>query len=108
MIGKKVRDIIDRPLGTYHSKHKDIFYSVNYGYIEGIIAPDGEEQDVYVLGVNEPISEFTGKIIAIIKRLDDVEEKWVVAPENMTFTKEEIMKQVEFQEKYFKTEICMG
>lgn len=107
MIGKKVKVIIDRPLGTYHPKHKDIFYSVNYGYIEGIIAPDGEEQDAYVLGVNEPISEFTGKIIAIIKRLDDVEEKWVVAPENMTFTKEEIMKQVEFQEKYFKTEICI-
>lgn len=107
MIGKKVRVIIDRPLGTYHPKHKDIFYPVNYGYIEGIIAPDGEEQDAYVLGVNEPISEFTGKIIAIIKRLDDVEEKWVIAPENMTFTKDEIMKQVEFQEKYFKTEICI-
>lgn len=107
MIGKKVKVIIDRPLGTYHPKHKDIFYSVNYGYIEGIIAPDGEEQDAYILGVNEPISEFTGEIIAIIKRLDDVEEKWVVAPENMTFTKEEIMKQVEFQEKYFKTEISI-
>ena len=107
MLGKKVKVVIDRPLGTFHPKHKDIFYSVNYGYIEGIIAPDGEEQDVYVLGVNEPISEFTGVIIAIIKRRDDVEEKWVVAPENMTFTKEEIMKQVEFQEKYFKTEICI-
>ena len=107
MLGEKVKVVIDRPLGTYHPRHKDIFYSVNYGYIEGIIAPDGEEQDVYVLGVNEPISEFTGVIIAIIKRRDDVEEKWVVAPENMTFTKEEIMKQVEFQEKYFKTEICI-
>ena len=107
MIGKKVKVIIDRPLGTYHPKHKDIFYSVNYGHIEGIIAPDAEEQDAYVLGVSEPVSEFTGKIIAIIKRLDDVEEKWVVAPENMTFTKDEIMKQVEFQEKYFKTEICI-
>ena len=107
MIGKTVKVIIDRPLGSYHPKHKDLYYPVNYGYIEGIIAPDGEEQDVYILGVNEPVEEFTGKIIAIIKRLDDVEEKWVVAPENMTFTKEEIMKQVEFQEKYFKTEIII-
>ena len=107
MIGRIVTVTIDRPLGSCHPKHPDIYYSVNYGYIEGIIAPDGEEQDAYVLGVNEPVSEFTGKIIAIIKRLDDVEEKWVVAPENMTFTKEEIMKQVEFQEKYFNTQICM-
>ena len=66
MIGNKVKVIIDRPLGTYHPKHKDIFYSVNYGYIEGVIAPEGVE-----------------------------------------FTKEEIMKAVEFQEKYFKTEIRM-
>ena len=107
MIGKTVKVIIDRPLGSYHPKHKDLYYPVNYGYIEGIIAPDGEEQDAYILGVNEPLSEFTGKIIAVIKRSDDVEEKWVVAPENMVFTKEEIMKQVEFQEKYFNTEIIM-
>ena len=107
MLGKTVKVTIDRPMGTYHPKHKDLYYPVNYGYIEGIIAPDGEEQDVYVLGVDEPVSEFTGKIIAIIKRLDDVEEKWIVAPENMTFTKDEIMKQIEFQEKYFKTEIIM-
>lgn len=107
MIGEIVKVIVDRPLGSYHPKHKDLYYPVNYGYIEGVIAPDGEEQDVYILGVNEPVSEFTGKIIAIITRLDDVEEKWVVAPENMTFSKGEIMKQVEFQEKYFKSEIRM-
>ena len=107
MIGEIVKVIVDRPMGSYHPKHKELFYPVNYGYIEGIIAPDGEEQDVYILGVNEAVNEFTGKIIAIITRLDDVEEKWVVAPENMTFSKKEIMKQVEFQEKYFKSEIRM-
>ena len=107
MIGETVTVIIDRPLGSFHPVHKNIFYTVNYGYIEGIIAPDGEEQDAYVLGVSEPVCEFTGRIIAVIKRLDDVEEKWVVAPEDMSFTKSEIIEQVEFQEKYFDTEILM-
>ena len=107
MLGKTVKIIIDRPLGAYHPKHKDLYYPINYGYIEGIIAPDGEEQDAYVLGVDVPVREFEGRIIAIIKRFDDVEEKWVVAPEDMTFTKEEIIKQTQFQEKYFKTEIYM-
>ena len=107
MLAKTVKVIVDRPLGTYHPKHKDLYYPINYGYIEGVIAPDGEEQDAYILGVNEPVSEFEGKIIAIIIRLDDVEEKWVVVPENMTFTKDEITSQVQFQEKYFKTEIIM-
>ena len=108
MIGSRVKVVIDRPLGTYHPKHKDLFYHVNYGYVEGVIAPDGEEQDAYILGVDEPIDEFTGVIIAIIKRLDDVEDKWVVAPENMTFSKEYIINQVDFQEKFFKTEIIMN
>ena len=105
--GQIVHVVIDRPMNTYHPEHKDLFYLVNYGYIEGIIAPDGEEQDVYVLGVDHPIKEFTGKIIAVIHRLNDVEDKWVAVPENMTMTEEEIMAQVSFQEQYFKTEIEM-
>ena len=107
MIGSIVKVIVDRPLGSYHPKHKDIYYAVNYGYVPGVIAPDGEEQDAYILGVHEPVSEFEGKVIAIIHRLDDVEDKWVVAPENVFFTKEEIMQQVAFQEQYFQTEILM-
>ena len=107
MLGKVVTVIVDRPLGTYHPKYKELFYSVNYGYVEGIIAADGEEQDAYILGVNEPIKEFTGKVIAVIHRFDDVEEKWVVVPTGTSLTKEEIMRQVDFQERFFKIEIRM-
>jgi len=107
MIGSIVKVIVDRPLGTYHPEHKDIYYSVNYGYIPDIVALDGEEQDAYILGVDEPIKEFVGKVIAIIHRIDDVEDKWVVVPENLSFTKDEIIRQVAFQEHFFKTEIRM-
>ena len=107
MIGSRVNVKIDRPMGSYHPKHKDIYYPINYGYIEGIMAPNGEEQDAYVLGVDGPIQEFTGIVIAIIHRYDDVEEKCVVAPKDIIFTKEEIAKQVYFQEQYFKSEIRM-
>ena len=107
MIGNKVIVKVDRPMGSYHPEHKDMYYPINYGYIEGIMAPDGEEQDAYILGVDGPVEEFIGIVIAIIHRFDDVEEKWVVAPENMRFTVEEIEKQVYFQEQYFKSEIRM-
>ena len=107
MIGSTVKVIVDRPLGSFHPKHKDIYYPVNYGYVPGVIAPDGEEQDAYILGVNEPVAEFVGRVIAVIHRLDDVEDKWVVAPGNASFTAEEIMAQVAFQEQYFKTEILV-
>ena len=107
MLGKVVKVVVDRPIGTYHPKYKDLFYSVNYGYVEGIIAADGEEQDAYILGVNEPIKEFTGKVIAVIHRFDDVEEKLVVVPTDASLTEEEIMRQVYFQERFFKIEIRM-
>lgn len=107
MLGKIVRVTVDRPMGSYHPKHKDIYYPINYGYIEGIMAPDGEEQDAYIVGIGEPVEEFTGKIIAIVHRYDDVEEKWVVAPEGISFTKEEIERMIYFQEQYFQSEIIL-
>lgn len=107
MIGKTVTVTIDRPLGSFHPSHPDIYYPINYGYIEGIMAPDGEEQDAYVLGVDTAMKTFTGIVIAILHRRDDVEDKWVVAPEGMAFTKEEIEKNVHFQEQYFDTEIIL-
>ena len=107
MIGDIVTVTVDRPLGSFHPEHKDMYYPVNYGYIEGVIAPDGEEQDAYILGVDKPVERFTGKIIAIVHRHDDVEEKWVVCPEDASYTKEEIMELIRFQEQYYQSEIIM-
>ena len=107
IIGATVTVTVDRPLGSYHPEYKDMYYPINYGYIEGVMAPDGEEQDAYILGVNEPVGKFTGKIIAIVYRKDDIEEKWVVVPDGVTFSKEEIRRQIHFQEQYFDSEIVM-
>lgn len=107
MIGEIVTVIVDRAMGTYHPEHKDMYYPINYGYIEGVMAPDGEEQDAYILGVSKPVKEFTGIVIAVIHRNDDIEEKWVVVPENMTFSKDEIMGEVFFQERFFDSKVIM-
>ena len=105
LLGKSVTVIVDRPLGTKHPHHKDIIYPINYGYIENLFAGDGEEQDAYILGIDKKVDIFRGTVIAIIHRLDDVEDKLVVAPNNKRFTSKEIMEEVHFQEKYFETEI---
>lgn len=107
MIGNIVKVTVDRPLGSYHPEHKNIYYPINYGYVDGIIAADGEEQDAYIIGVDKPLKEFIGKVIAVVHRFNDVEEKWVVAPENLSFSENEIMEQIKFQEKYFDIEIRM-
>lgn len=98
---------IDRPLGSRHPRHPEMIYPINYGEVVGVPAPDGDWQDVYVLGVNEPLSTFTGRRIAVIHRRDDVETKWVLASEGMTFTEAEIMAAVHFQEQYFDSYCVM-
>lgn len=103
-LNNTVEVIIDRPLGSLHPKWNFI-YPINYGFIENVLAPDGEELDVYVLKVNEPLEKFTGQVIAIIHRIDDDDDKLIVIPEGEFITDEEIEEQVEFQEKFFKHEI---
>ena len=104
-LGKEVEIKIDRQLGSTHPKHENIVYPVNYGYIEGVIGGDGEELDVYLLGVNTPVTEYKATVIAVIHRLNDNEDKLVAAPNGMSFTKEQILEATRFQEQYFQTEI---
>ncbi len=107
MLGSFVTVTVDRPLGSFHPEYPELYYPINYGYIKGTMSPDGEEQDAYILGVSKPVSEFTGKIIAVVRRKNDNEFKWIVAPIGMSFTKEEISKNIYFQERYFISEIEM-
>ena len=95
---------IDRPLGSHHPKHNFI-YPVNYGYVPGTINSDGEELDAYLLGVHEPVEEYTGKVIAIIHRTNDDDDKLVVVPEGKSYSDEAIIALTEFQEQYFKSVI---
>lgn len=104
-LGKTVDIKIDRPKGSVHPKHPDMVYPVNYGYIPNVFSADGEELDVYLLGVNVPVSEYTAHVIGIVHRINDVEDKLVAAPVGITFTKEEIAKAVQFQEQYYDIEI---
>jgi len=100
-LGKAVTIKIDRPINSKHPKHGFI-YEVNYGFVPNMKAPDGEEIDAYLLGVNEPVDEFTGKCIAVIHRKDDDDDKLVIVPENLKkINDEDIINAVNFQEKWF-------
>lgn len=105
-LGKTVRIKIDRPIGYVHKKPgKTLVYPINYGYIPGVLGGDGEELDVYLLGVDEPVEEFEGRIIGIVYRQNDVEDKLIMAPAGAAFDKKTIEKQIDFQEKYYITSV---
>ncbi len=100
-LGKTVSVRIDRPLGSRHPQH-GFLYLLNYGYVPGVLAPDGEELDAYILGIFEPIERFEGRCIAVIQRLDDDDDKLVLAPEGVDYSDEQILALTEFQERFFK------
>lgn len=105
-LGRTVSFKIDRPVGYVHVKGtKTLHYPINYGYIPGVLGGDGEELDVYILGVSEPLETFTGKVIAIVHRRDDNEDKLVASPDGMSFTEAQIAEAVRFQEQYYDSYI---
>lgn len=105
-LGKCVTVEIDRPIGFHHvTKGIHLDYTVNYGFLPGVLGGDGEEQDVYILGVAEPLETFTGRIIGVVRRKDDNEDKFVAAPEGMAFTADQIAEKIHFVERYFDSAV---
>ncbi len=105
-LGKTVDIIIDRPIGYVHKKENyTLTYPINYGYIPGVLGGDGEELDVYLLGVDKPVNEYSAKIIGIVYRKNDIEDKLIAAPEDMIFNQAQIAESIHFQEQYYNTKI---
>lgn len=106
-LGKIVTVTVDRPMGSAHPDYPDTVYTVNYGYVEGVTAPDGEPQDAYILGVDTPVEDFTGMVIGVIVREDDNEDKWVVVPAQKAGTdicyECNVMHEVNFIEENYRT-----
>ena len=105
VIGTMVKGTIDRPLGSCHPRHKELVYPINYGYVDGVFAGDGAEQDVYIIGVNKPLERYEGKVIAVYHRINDVEDKWIVTLDDRCYSDEEILNDISFQEQYFVGEL---
>ncbi len=105
-LGKIVSIEIDRPIGYVHWKkgrENPLIYPINYGYIPGVLGGDGEELDVYLVGVECPVERYTGRIVGIVYRRNDVEDKLIMAPVDRVPDKEEIEAAIHFQEMYYDT-----
>lgn len=103
-LGKEVSVEIDRPLGTRHPKH-EFMYMLNYGFIPNTISGDGEELDAYLVGEFEPVEKSSGKVIAIIHRTNDADDKLIVSKDGNEYSDDAIRALTEFQEKYFESVI---
>lgn len=101
-LGKEVSIEIDRPMGTRHPKH-GFMYMINYGFISNTISGDDEELDAYLVGEFEPVEKSSGKVIAIIHRTNDDDDKLIVSKDNKEYSDDAIRALTEFQERYFES-----
>ncbi len=101
IIGKTVSGKVDRPSGSHHPGHREMIYPINYGYVEGVMATDGFEQDVYIFGTDEPLNEFKGKVIKVFHRFNDTKDKWIVSLDGADIAEDRILGDIAFQEQFF-------
>ena len=105
-IGRTVDVIIDRPAGSAHPRWGWI-YPINYGYVPGTTAGDGEEIDVYLLDVREPLERCTATIIGCVLRADDVEFKLIGVRDGGAWSAAAISEAVAFQERFFSSRVMV-
>ena len=59
--------------------------------------------DCYILGVFEPVKTFKGKCIAVLHRVNDNDDKLIIAPEGKDYSDDAIRALTEFQERFFES-----
>jgi inorganic pyrophosphatase len=65
--------IIDRPKGSRHPKVTEAIYPIDYGYLKGTTAADGEGIDVWVGSMRPPV--VTGAVCTVDQGKRDAEVK---------------------------------
>lgn len=102
-IGKEVKVIIDRPIGSSHPDYPDHIYLVNYGYVPNTVSGDGEELDCYILGVAIVIYWWASREERIEREIQ-INQKVFSTPKLDT-TMEEIVNKIRNQMSFLKRKL---
>ena len=81
-----------------YNRHLGYKYRLNYGVIEGLSLPKNMIRGAYIMGINHPVRNFEGRVIAIIRRFGGRGVVWVVAPKSTRFIINDVKRAIEFAE----------
>ncbi|MBR3995154.1 MAG: NUDIX domain-containing protein [Clostridia bacterium] len=99
IMGKRVTVKIT---GTYRVFGEDKRrHTVNCGMI--YTENNTPERNAFVVGVEQPLSEYTGEIIAVIKNRETRKDSWVIAPGGYIFYEPALSKLLE---QYINKQVC--
>lgn len=97
MLGKFVKVRVTAPMHSYNSRF-GFEYKLNYGVIEGFKNKKNIPQSAYIMGIDHPVRNFDGRVIAVIKRQGGKGIVWVVAPKSTRFIVNDIRSAIDFAE----------
>lgn len=103
MLGKYVRITVTKPIHT-KNKQYGFEYLLNFGVLEGAGKLNNDIFGAYIMGMSKPVRSFDGRVVAVIKRAQGG-RLLVVAPRTHRYIKSQILRAVNFAEKYFESTV---
>lgn len=97
MLGKFVKVRVTSPMNTFN-KRFGYRYRLNYGIIDNVKIQKNIVHGAYIMGINHPVRNFDGRVIAVIRRFSGKGQVWVVAPKSTRFIIHDIKDAVDFAE----------
>lgn len=97
MLGKFVRVRVTSPMHSYN-KRFGFKYKLNYGIVEGGKTQKNSVISAYIMGINHPVRNFDGRVVAIVRRNGGKGVVLVVAPKSTRFIINDIRRAIDFAE----------
>ncbi len=97
MLGKFVRVRVTSPMHSYN-KRFGFRYKLNYGIVEGGKTQKNSVISAYIMGINHPVRNFDGRVIAIVRRNGGKGVVLVVAPKSTRYIINDVRRAIDFAE----------
>ena len=97
MLGKFVRVRVTSPMHSYN-KRFGFRYKLNYGIVEGGKTQKNSIISAYIMGINHPVRNFDGRVIAIVRRNGGKGVVLVVAPKSTRYIINDVRRAIDFAE----------
>ena len=98
MLGKLVRVSITDAIGSPLPDNNGV-YKLNHGKPIGKFRSNVSVSGVFILGIDNPVKHFDGRVIAVLKFHDNGEIKLIASPKSKRFINWEIDSQISFYTK---------
>ena len=93
LLGKYVRVKVVMPYGSTDSSGYK--YPLNYGKVYS-----QENQEAFIMGIHHPVSNFDGRVIAIMSSKKEQKSIWIVAPKSTRFIINDIKEYIDLEKDF--------